>query len=129
MRKKAMAMTVAAFAVLGLILTPAANAAPNNGPDSVTPLHAPCGTGAPTNHVQRMDDAAITGVTNQRNGSSISCTAVGALQPTDDAYYYCYTDAEDGNTWTYLKNRRTGVKGWVRDDLLRNNGSLWHCGF
>ncbi|MFC7615459.1 hypothetical protein ACFQV2_20125 [Actinokineospora soli] len=41
----------------------------------------------------------------------------------------------DGYTWTYLRNLRTGVRGWVRDDLLDLNadgqtrGSLSYCGF
>jgi hypothetical protein len=129
MKITAVAAAMVVAAALGLVLAPPANAVPNPQPGSFGPLHALCGTSGPTNHVERVDDAAINGVARQRNGSSISCTAVGELQTTDDAYYYCYTDADDGYTWTYLRNRRTDVRGWVRDDLLRNNGSWFHCPF
>jgi hypothetical protein len=50
---------------------------------------------------------------------------LGTLQRTDDAVYYCYTVGVDNKTWTYLRDTRTGKKGWVRDDLLRYKGS--HC--
>jgi hypothetical protein len=57
---------------------------------------------------------------------------VGVLQPTDDALYYCYTWANDGFSWTYLRNQRTGVRGWSRDNLLDVNadgtrGSIHEC--
>jgi hypothetical protein len=51
------------------------------------------------------------------------------LQPTDDARYFCWTEGNDGFTWTYLQNLRTNVRGWVRDNLLDNFGSTEWCGF
>jgi len=91
--------------------------------------HAGCGTKGPTNFSERNDDAPANGAANQRSGSSTSCAALGVLQPTDDALYYCYTFANDGFTWTYNKNLRTGVSGWTRDDLLDDSGSFHPCPF
>lgn len=82
---------------------------------------AACGTAGPTSTSERVNDAAFTGTARQRTGSSTSCTSPGALQPTDDALYYCYTCVGPGciETWTYNQNLRTKVRGWTRDDLLR----------
>jgi hypothetical protein len=33
------------------------------------------------------------------------------------------------SAWTFLRNLRTGVERWMRDDLLRNFGSNRYCGF
>jgi hypothetical protein len=49
----------------------------------------------------RTNDAAFTGAAKQRSGSSTGCVAVGVLQPTDDALDFCFTDGNDGFTWTY----------------------------
>lgn len=102
---------------------------------TITPDAAACGKAGPTSTSVRVNDAAFTGAANQRSGSSTSCTAVGALQPTDDALYFCFTVASDNTTWTYNQNIRTGVRGWTRDDLLRPEpgrsigGSFTPCGF
>lgn len=99
------------------------------GGDVGVPTFAKCGTPGSTSSAERVNNAAYTGAAQQRNGSSKSCKAVGALQPTDDALYYCWTRENPQYTWTYLKNIRTGVQGWTRDDLLRGNGSSRPCGF
>lgn len=93
---------------------------------SFAPHHASCGTTFDRPGV-RVNDVAITGAARQRRGSSVDCPADGALQPSDDALYFCYTNANDGLTWTYNQNIRTGVRGWTRDDLLRGRGSPTHC--
>ncbi|HEU4408630.1 MAG TPA: hypothetical protein VFS43_25435 [Polyangiaceae bacterium] len=98
-------------------------------PDVPTDDAAACGKTGPNLDTKIVADAASPNSANQRSGSSTGCAAVGVLQPTDDADYYCYTAGNDGFTWTYLSNRRTGVRGWVRDDLLRDNGSFKWCGF
>lgn len=64
---------------------------------------------------------------NERSGSSTSCTINGIAYNTQQLDYHCYTVATDGSTWTYLRNNST--YGWVRDDLLSDNGSLVYCGF
>lgn len=94
----------------------------------ITPLNAACGSPPPGNLENRLvADAAFTGTARQRTGSSTSCTASGALQPSDDAIYFCFTFGNDGFSWTYLENVRTTVRGWTRDDLLRDNGSRCQC--
>lgn len=88
--------------------------------------HATCGQAGPNRTNRITTNAAYPNAANQRSGSSTGCAINGVLQPTDDALYHCWTRA--GNyTWTYLKNMRTGVHGWVRDDLLRDNGSPNAC--
>ena len=108
------------------------------GSAAITPHAAACGRAGDTSASVRTNDAAFTGAAKQRSGSSTSCTAPGALQPTDDALYYCFTctsDCSDIGSWTYNKNIRTGVSGWTRNDLLRPepggpfNGSSRFCGF
>lgn len=102
---------------------------------TITPDAAACGTVGSTATNVRVNDAAFTGAARQRTGSSTNCVAVGVLQPTDDALYYCWTLGNDGFTWTFNKNVRTGVRGWTRDDLLRPEpgftigGSETFCGF
>lgn len=98
---------------------------------TITPDAAACGKAGNTSTSVRTNDAAFTGAANQRSGSSTGCVAVGVLQPTDDALYFCFTcaDANCTATWTYNQNIRTGVRGWTRDDLLRGDGSFTFCGF
>lgn len=121
-----------AFAASGIALSAPASAAPKT---DAGPFHASCGTAGPNRENRVEADAPANGTANQRSGSSTSCTAPGALQPTDDALYFCYTVGNDGYTWTYLRNQRTGVRGWVRDDLLDLNpdgvsrGSRQWCQF
>jgi hypothetical protein len=94
------------------------------------PDAAACGRSGPNLQNQVIADAASrSGGANQRSGSSTRCPALGVLQPTDDARYYCWTVGNDGFTWSYARNQRTGVRGWTRDDLLRNTGSNRYCGF
>jgi hypothetical protein len=92
-------------------------------PGESSPQFAPCGTAGSTAVSTFEADAPLNGAANQRSGSSTSCGAPGALQPTDDATYFCWTPGNDGLTWTYLENLRTHVRGWVRDDLLDNFGA------
>lgn len=96
---------------------------------TIAPDAAACGRAGNTSSSVRTNDAAFTGAANQRSGSSTGCVAVGVLQPTDDALYFCFTVGNDGFTWTYNQNIRTGVRGWTRDDLLRGDGSFTFCGF
>ncbi|GAA4416383.1 SH3 domain-containing protein [Actinokineospora soli] len=128
-------LITAPFLVGGLVMASPAGATPDKTGDQLSPMHASCGTSGPNLENRVEADAPAGGAANQRSGSSTSCSAPGALQPTDDALYYCYTVGNDGYTWTYLRNLRTGVRGWVRDDLLDLNadgqtrGSLSYCGF
>jgi hypothetical protein len=131
-RKGILTAAACALAVTVLVLAVAlpAGAAHQSGSGSFSTLSASCGVSAPNLENLRVNDAASNGAANQRSGSFISCGAVGVLQPTDDALYFCYTDtAANRSSWTYLRNLRTGVQGWVRDDLLQNSGSHRNCGF
>jgi len=99
---------------------------------TIAPESAACGRAGDTSSSVRSNDAAFTGAANQRSGSSTGCPAVGVLQPTDDALYFCFTCVPSDTcteTWTYNQNIRTGVRGWTRDDLLRGDGSFRFCGF
>lgn len=139
MNKTVVAMAAAAFAVTGIALAVPASAAPAADAGAVSPFHAPCGTPGPNRENRVEADAPASGTVNQRNGtravSSTDCVIVGQLQPTDDARYFCWTLGNDGFTWTYLQNERTGVRGWSRDNLLDLNpdgfsrGSIVGCGF
>lgn len=108
------------------------------GMTTITIDAAACGKKGDTSKSVRVNNAAFDGAAQQRSGSSTSCTAVGALQPTDDTLYYCFTcttNCSDTGSWTYNKNIRTGVSGWTRNDLLRPesgdflNGSSRPCPF
>ena len=122
-------LALAVLAVLSIALIPAAGAAPkSDAGSSVSALSAACGRNGPNYQNQRFNDAPRSGPANIRNGSSTSCPAVGVLMPTDDAVYYCYT-VGSGGTWTFLRDLRTGVVGWVLDSLLDANGSSRYCGF
>jgi hypothetical protein len=134
MRKLILSAAALTFAVpaLALALSAPASAAPSvvskAGVSSLSTSFAACGRSGPNIQNGHVADAAFTGAANIRTGSSTACAAVGVMQPTDDAVYFCYTGGTDG-TWTYLRNVRTGVQGWVKDSLLRGNGSNSYCGF
>lgn len=96
----------------------------------ITPDSAACGKNGPTSSSTRTNDALAPGVSAAliRTGSSTSCTAVGQINPGEDATYFCFTFA--GNfTWTFLQDIQSGKRGWTRDDLLRDDGSFNFCGF
>src|ERR1044071_8111489 len=91
-------------------------------PGDPAPLPATCVT-PPNLQNEVIPDAAVNGAPILRCCPVTSCSSPGVLQPTDDALYFCWTLGDDGFTWTFLRNLRTGAQGWVRDNLLRNNGS------
>lgn len=64
-----------------------------------------------------------------RNGSSTSCTELGRAPSQDNLDYHCFTQGSDDQNWTYLRNARTNVQGWVRSDRLQDRGSRVYCGF
>jgi len=123
-RRRTVAALVAAAAVTLPVLFFAAPAQA-----AVAPQNASCGHAPPRN----IDPiSGITGAVNAaliRSGSSRSCTALGQSAPTDRLDYFCFTVGNDNHTWTYLKNHRTGIAGWTRDDLLPGDGSNFFCGF
>jgi len=97
----------------------------------VQPDAASCGRTGPTGSSTTTVDALAPGnsAAKIRSGSSTGCTPLGQLNPGDDATYFCFT-AAGSFTWTFLQDLvRGGKRGWVRDDLLRDDGSFTFCGF
>lgn len=96
----------------------------------IHPDSAACGRNGPTSSSTRTNDALAPGVdaAKIRTGSSTGCTAVGQINPGEDATYFCFTFAGDF-TWTFLQDIQSGKRGWTRDDLLRDDGSFNFCGF
>ncbi len=114
-----------AVATSGFLFASPASADPKG---EVAPAHAACGKNASDLDSGAWGATAKTAA-RQRAGSSQSCDTDGVLQTSDRADYHCYTVGNDGYTWTFLRNVRTNVAGWVRDDLLEDGGSFRHCGF
>jgi hypothetical protein len=97
----------------------------------IQPDAAACGQNGPTGSSTVVADALAAGVdaAKIRTGSSTGCTAVGQLNPGDDARYFCFTSA-GSFTWTFLQDLAPmGKRGWTRDDLLKGFGSFTPCGF
>jgi hypothetical protein len=114
----------------GLLLAGAgvAAAAPEKpGGGDVGVAHASCGRTAPDKDSSSWETTGYGA--NQRSGSSTGCAIWGVAGPGDNLDYHCYTVGNDGYTWTYVRNNDDGTTGWVRDDLLADNGSYVYCGF
>jgi hypothetical protein len=90
-------------------------------------LHAPCGTAGP--NLDSDTGNTNTNNVNMRSGSSTGCASNGQAHTFHTLDYHCFTLANDGFTWTYARNVNTGVRGWIRDDLLADFGSFVYCGF
>jgi hypothetical protein len=76
----------------------------------------------PNNDWSNITDVLVTnnfrndGV-NIRTGDSTSCTSLGQGQQTHDTRLHCYS-WNGSNFWDHLRDRNTGVSGWVREDQL-----------
>lgn len=68
----------------------------------------------------------VNGV-NIRKSPSTSSKVCAQGQKSHVVDYHCWTRGSDGRTWTFLRDATTHYAGWVRDDLLKNNGSHVHC--
>ena|SRR5689334_8919909 len=126
--QKIMASGVLALSIGGLLLAGAgvSPAAPEKPGGDVGVLHAPCGKTAPDKDSSSWETTGYGA--NQRSGSSTSCAITGVAGAGDRLDYHCFTSGQ-GGTWTYLRNDTDGTRGWVRDDLLGDNGSYVSCGF
>ncbi|MEO3753895.1 SH3 domain-containing protein [Streptomyces sp. B6B3] len=90
---------------------------------------AACGKTAPDRDSSPLDNTAVSGGVNMRSGtSSANCPSNGVAYPSHNLDYHCYTGTE-GYSWTYARNATTGVSGWIRHDLLTDQGSNVYCGF
>jgi hypothetical protein len=118
-RKRAVLGAVAAVAVAAPVMVV--------GTAGTAAAHAACGQSAPN-----LDPGAAyytANAVNVRSGSGTDCALLGISYISQPLDYYCYTLGNDGYTWTYARNTATGVRGWLRDDLLDDYGSSYYCGF
>ena len=124
--RRALGVTATA-AVMAAGLVGAAQAqSPTTNATQVTPDNASCGRSGP--NLDPHTGHALTPA-EIRNGSSTSCPAPGAAQPGDTLDYFCWTQQNTSFTWTFVRDTRTNVRGWIRDDLLSGDGSSVFCGF
>jgi hypothetical protein len=129
--------TIVSAVGIGLCGAAAASAAPTEEPavpavkvakpipSGMAVQHAGCGFAA--TDIDAKESVSTGGGANIRSGSSTSCAIYGQAGSGDALDYYCFTVGNDGFTWTYLRNITDGTNGWVRDDLLADNGSTAFC--
>lgn len=131
MKKSVMAAILGAVVTLGMLVIAPASASADTTPTKdpgVVIMHASCGAASPSD-IDGGSWNATGGGANIRSGSSTSCAKRGEADSGHRLDYHCYTVGNDGYTWTFLRDNNTGIKGWVRDDLLSDNGSYKYCGF
>jgi hypothetical protein len=116
--RRATSRAIAATAFLAAALTPSIV---TQAPASA---HAPCGFNVADRDSSPPVRATRSGV-NLRTGSSTSCPSRAQINPGHLLDYHCWTGGNDGYTWTFLEVN--GRQGWVRDNLLPNNGSAISC--
>lgn len=128
MRKSAIVAFTGVLAWCLLVLSPASAGADTTPPKDpgVGIMHAACGSAAPADRDGGSWNATGGGA-NIRSGSSTSCADRGDADSGHRLDYHCYTVGNDGFTWTFLRDDNTGIRGWVRDNLLADNGSFVHC--
>ncbi|HEX6342974.1 SH3 domain-containing protein [Umezawaea sp.] len=104
-------------------LAPSALAAPDE-PGAGVSVRAAC----PNNNWSDKDGGTdqSTGAANTRTGTGTNCTSVGQAQASHVLDLHCYTEG-DGGTWSHIRNTVTGKQGWIKDSLLVNGGSIFHC--
>ena len=114
----------AALLLAAAVIAPAVTASPAYA-------YAPCGKKAPDRDGGAWN-ATADGV-NMRSGSSTGCSINGYAGSTDRIDYHCQTagawEGDHATMWTYARNVRTGVEGWMRTDTLDDFGSNVDCGF
>ncbi|MFF0738989.1 SH3 domain-containing protein [Streptomyces sp. NPDC004111] len=115
---------LAALAVTAGVLVPVVSAAPAQA-------YAACGK-----RVSDKDNStwhATANGANMRSGSNTGCSINGLAARGDVLDYHCYTygawQGEQRYAWTYARNTRTGVEGWLRTDTMSDFGSSVPCGF
>ncbi|MDA0563865.1 SH3 domain-containing protein [Streptomonospora sp. S1-112] len=124
----ALATALLAVAAPSASASPAASGAgaPAEPPADVSLLHYPCGTSAPTDYDSVVGYPRTDGL-NMRTGSGVTCPSNGQAQRGDRLDYHCYTVNRHGDRWTYVRNVRTGVAGWVDSSLISYDGSMLWC--
>ncbi|MFI0811966.1 SH3 domain-containing protein [Streptomyces echinatus] len=114
----------AALVVTAAVFTPAVTAGP---------AHAVAACGKKAGDKDSSTWHATAGGANMRSGSSTGCHINGLAARGDVLDYHCYTwgawQGDQRYSWTYARNTRTGVEGWLRTDTLSDFGSDVYCGF
>lgn len=121
MHRSAKRTATALLLAAGTLLVPLAAAVPAGA----APALAACNVSYSDKDSSSWGKTSKNGA-NMRSGPSTSCAVLGVSYSTQLIDYHCYVSASDG-TWTYVRNDATGVKGWIRDDLLTDRGSGVHC--
>ena len=117
--RNAVAIIAAVVASLAFVV-PAAHA------DEIGAMHYSCGQPRPP-QLDGSPFVASTTTTGAYRGSSFGCGSNGTIQEGDKLDYYCFTNGNDGRTWSYASDFVRGFAGWVLDEFLPDAGSLVHC--
>jgi hypothetical protein len=113
--------------VLALSLQTAGSASGEENPPVVDTQHWSCGRAAPPN-LDSTGGHHTNTTANMRVGSSTRCAISGSATPSESLDYYCYAlDINGSGTWTYVVSVQTRQRGWIRDDLLDDGGSVEWC--
>lgn len=92
--------------------------------------NAACGKAGPDRDGRAWNANKANGA-NMRSGSSTGCGINGIAYSSSKLDYHCYTWDANNVSWTYVRNDSASpdTYGWIRDDLLSDNGSTDYCGF
>jgi len=126
MIRRALGVTATTAVMVAGLVGAAQAQSPSTHAAQVTPANAACGRNG--SNLDPRTGHALTAA-QIRNGSSTSCPAIGAAQPGDTLDYFCWTRQNATFTWSFVRDTRTNVRGWIRDDLLSGDGSSVFCGF
>ncbi|GAA1300798.1 hypothetical protein [Saccharothrix xinjiangensis] len=92
--------------------------------------HYSCGSSRPPNRDTQGSDGvwprAIRDMVAE-SGSAYSCGDLGLILHYDRLDYYCHTQGNDGQWWTYVSAFDWGIAGWVPNKSLKEPGSLAGC--
>jgi hypothetical protein len=115
----------AAIAALAFVAIAPQAVASTSSAGEVGPLYASCNSNAPGDRDAAPNEqkhVLFNGV-NIRTGSSLNCGSRGTASVDHNLDYHCYTPGDDGRNWTFLRNARTNVQGWVPSETLNLNPS------
>ncbi|WP_225637105.1 hypothetical protein [Streptomyces solaniscabiei] len=93
------------------------------GASATSLVEIPCGSSATDIDPSASGHAKST--SNIRSGPSTYCSIAGTAYAGVGLDYHCFVVTSPTESWTFL--RSGSVYGWVRDDLLSDNGSHVSC--
>jgi len=115
-RTRVASSVLAAAAVFSTVALAAPGSAAPDKPANPSAQAVGCNIGVPPDRDRINGDFRTSA--RIRMGPSTDCRSLGLGFPGHRADYHCYVRGPQGDTWTYLRDVRTGFRGWVRDDLL-----------